>query len=168
MHNRVHAYKQREFQNMSDSTWNDVKPAWWVMKPKGLSDEGTPQWVWLLFNIVIGLCLYADIVSGRSAHANTVGRAARWSAFWVLLALVFAFLISIARGASDGMTFLVGYLVEKSLSVDNLLVILLIFKHFKIKPGRQVIELFLAFCLVVHFNDFITLALLFSRDPANR
>ena len=129
---------------MGDSIWGDVKPSWWVPNKETL-DGGTPQWVWLLFNIVIGLCLYADIVSGRSAHANTVGRAARWSAFWVLLALAFAFLISIARGASDGMTFLVGYLVEKSLSVDNLLVILLIFKHFKIKPGRQVFLVLHAF-----------------------
>ena len=45
-----------------------------------------------------------------------------WSAVWVALALVFAGLLCLTRGVTGGSTFLVGYLVEKSLSVDNLLV----------------------------------------------
>lgn len=103
------------------------------------SDDGTgtPWYVWILFNMMIATALYFDLKSNQVDSLNPVRRAIVWSAVWVLMAFVFALLICVFDSASNGATFLVGYLVEKSLSVDNLLVILLIFKHFRIRAGRQ-------------------------------
>merc|ERR1719343_857357 len=59
------------------------------------------------------------------------------SAAWVGLALVFALALGICKGGEVGFVFVTGYLVEESLSVDNLVVIALIFKSFHIKPHDQ-------------------------------
>ena len=101
-----------------------------------VDDNGYPWFAWVAFNTMIGSFLLIDIRTATH-EGQTVQRAARLSAFWVGLAFAFAGLLWVTQGASDAGTFLVGYLVEKSLSVDNLLVILLIFKNFRIKPGRQ-------------------------------
>eukprot|EP00940_MAST-03C_sp_MAST-3C-sp2_P001779 g1779.t1 len=100
--------------------------------------EGPPWFVWFAFNAVIALALIFDLRSNQDEHArHPIRRAAMWSAFWIALAFFFAALISVVDSASSGATFLVGYLIEKSLSVDNLIVILLIFKHFRIRQTRQ-------------------------------
>lgn len=93
--------------------------------------------MWFVFNAVIFAALWFDLKSNRVIGKSPLKRAAYVSAFWVALALAFALILCIAFDRNTGATFLVGYLVEKSLSVDNLIVILLIFKHFRIKPGRQ-------------------------------
>ena len=99
-------------------------------------EDGASWFAWIAFNALIGAFLWLDIRTVQNEN-TTVARAARLSAFWVGLAFAFAGLLWLTRGGADAATFLVGYLVEKSLSVDNLLVILLIFKHFRIRPGRQ-------------------------------
>ena len=99
-----------------------------------------PWYVWFLFNGTIGFMLYLDLRSSGSEigrHPHPLKRAMRLSILWVASAMVFACILAIFDGTSNAATFLIGYLVEKSLSVDNLIVILLIFKHFKIRPGRQ-------------------------------
>merc|ERR1719265_1209731 len=59
------------------------------------------------------------------------------SAAWVGLGMFFALFLAILKGGSAGFVFLTGYLVEESLSVDNLVVIALIFRAFRIKPHDQ-------------------------------
>lgn len=93
---------------------------------------------WLAFNCLMAAMLWLDIQANRvESTLHPVRQAAAWSALWVAIALLFALLLAMCSSPQDGLTFLVGYLVEKSLSVDNLLVMLLIFKSFGIKPGRQ-------------------------------
>jgi len=101
-----------------------------------VADEGAPWIWWIGFNAMIGIMLYFDVVASQD-ETTTVRQAAISSALWVSVALLFAGLLMMTWSFTDGSTFLVGYLVEKSLSVDNLLVIMLIFKSFRIRPTRQ-------------------------------
>jgi len=60
-----------------------------------------------------------------------------WSAFWILLSLVFNVLIYFWKGPESALEFLTGYLIEKSLSVDNLFVFLMVFSYFKVPDEYQ-------------------------------
>ena len=71
----------------------------------------------------------------RKAHTIKYREAATWSAVWVTLAMIFASLVFWYQGKDRGLEFLTGYLIELSLSVDNLFVFLLIFSYFKV-PAR--------------------------------
>ncbi len=97
-----------------------------------------PIWAWAGFGIFIMLMLALDLgILNRKAHAITYREAATWSAVWVSLALVFAALVFWQRGSLTGKEFLAGYLIELSLSVDNLFVFLLIFSYFKVPAKYQ-------------------------------
>lgn len=92
--------------------------------------------LWILFNIFILVLLYLDLkVFHKKDHSVSVKEALTWSAIWIAIALVFNFGVYLFLGAESGITFLTGYLIEKSLSVDNLFVFLLIFSYFKV-PGK--------------------------------
>lgn len=71
------------------------------------------------------------IIFHRKAHVVTMREAVAWSIVWVSLALLFNLYIYYARGSEDAVAFLTGYLIEKSLSVDNLFVFLMIFHYFQ-------------------------------------
>jgi tellurite resistance protein TerC len=71
----------------------------------------------------------------RKAHSIKYREAATWSAIWVTLAMIFAALVFWYQGSTRGLEFLTGYLIELSLSVDNLFIFLLIFSYFKV-PAR--------------------------------
>jgi tellurite resistance protein TerC len=70
----------------------------------------------------------------RSAHTIKFKEAIAWSIFWISLAAIFAVIVYYWRGKETALDFTTGYLIEESLSVDNLFVFLLIFKFFKV-PG---------------------------------
>jgi tellurite resistance protein TerC len=93
---------------------------------------------WIAFNAAILAILALDLgLFNRKAHAPSVREAAAWSAVWVTLALAFAGWIFYARGGQAGTEFLTGYLIEYSLSVDNIFVIVLIFAFFGIRGEYQ-------------------------------
>lgn len=97
-----------------------------------------PIWAWAGFGVFILLMLALDLgILNRKAHAITYREAATWSAVWVSLALVFAALVFWQKGSLTGKEFLAGYLIELSLSVDNLFVFLLIFSYFKVPAKYQ-------------------------------
>ena len=73
----------------------------------------------------------------RKAHTIRYREAATWSAVWVTLAMIFASLVFWYQGSTRGLEFLTGYLIELSLSVDNLFVFLLIFSYFKVPAKYQ-------------------------------
>ena len=73
----------------------------------------------------------------RRAHSIRYREAWIWSAVWVTLALIFAGLVLHYQGSQRGLEFLTGYLIELSLSVDNLFVFLLIFSYFKVPAKFQ-------------------------------
>jgi tellurite resistance protein TerC len=73
----------------------------------------------------------------RHAHEIKVKEALGWSAFWIMLALIFNAILYFWRGSEPALAFLAGYLLEKSLSVDNIFVFLMIFSYFGVAPVHQ-------------------------------
>lgn len=90
---------------------------------------------WIIFNIFVLLMLGLDLfVFHRKAHEVKVKEALWTSLFWIVLALIFNVIIYYWKGEQSAMEFLTGYLIEKSLSVDNLFVFILIFNYFGVAP----------------------------------
>ncbi|MGH9746174.1 MAG: TerC family protein [Candidatus Acidiferrales bacterium] len=99
---------------------------------------GTPIHVWVVFGVVIVAALVLDLgVFHRKAQAITLKSALIESAAWIALSLLFGVYVHFSRGSHAAVEFLTGYLVEKSLSVDNIFVFILIFQAFKIPPRSQ-------------------------------
>ncbi len=99
---------------------------------------GSSTWLWVGFSVFILLMLSLDLgLLNRRAHTIKYREAAIWSAVWVTLALIFAGLVFYYQGSERGFEFLTGYLIELSLSVDNLFVFLLIFSYFKVPAKYQ-------------------------------
>jgi tellurite resistance protein TerC len=93
---------------------------------------------WIGFNIFVLAMLALDLgVFNRKAHEVTVKEALSWSAIWITLALSFNALIYYWFGEQKAIEFLTGYLIEKSLSVDNIFVFVLIFGYFQIPSIYQ-------------------------------
>jgi tellurite resistance protein TerC len=94
--------------------------------------------VWIGFNLFVVAMLALDLrVFHRRPHAVGISEALLWSALWVTLALLFNLGVYIMRGSEPAIEFLTGYLIEKSLSVDNLFVFLLIFSYFGVAAVYQ-------------------------------
>ncbi len=88
---------------------------------------------WIFFNVFVLLLLALDLlVFHRKEHEVKIKEALGWSAFWIALSLGFNVLIYYWKGPAPALEFLTGYLIEKSLSVDNLFVFILIFNYFKV------------------------------------
>ncbi|MBX0288802.1 TerC family protein [Hymenobacter sp. HSC-4F20] len=99
--------------------------------------ENTPLF-WVGFNAFVLVLLLLDLlVFNRKAHVVRMREALGWSAFWILLSLSFNYLVYRSLGRQAALEFLTGYLIEKSLSVDNLFVFLLIFSYFKVPQQYQ-------------------------------
>ena len=87
--------------------------------------------LWIAFNLFVLGMLALDLgIFHRKAHAVSIKEASIWSAVWILLALVFNLGIYFVWGQEKALEFLTGYVIEKSLSVDNLFVFLMIFQYF--------------------------------------
>ncbi len=96
------------------------------------------MWAWGAFGLFILTMLALDLgILNRKAHAVTYREAAIWSAVWVTLAMIFAGLVFWKTDRLTGYEFLTGYVIELSLSVDNLFVFLLIFSYFKVPAKYQ-------------------------------
>ncbi len=97
-----------------------------------------PYWVWIMFFVVVLTALFVDIgIVNRKSHAPTRKETVLWSIVWVSLALAFNIFIYFQFGLQHAKLFLTGYLIELSLSVDNLFVFLLIFTFFKVPKQFQ-------------------------------
>lgn len=95
-------------------------------------------WTWVAFNAFVLGMLAIDLgVFHRNAHEVTVREAGIWSAVWVALALAFNFGIYAMWGAEPALQFLAGYLIEKSLSVDNIFVFVMLFSYFAVPAKYQ-------------------------------
>ncbi|HAL57241.1 MAG TPA: hypothetical protein DCP63_12425 [Bacteroidetes bacterium] len=92
----------------------------------------------IAFNIFVIAMLVLDLrVFHRTAHEVKIKEALLWSLFWILLSLLFNVLVYHWLGEDIALQFLTGYLIEKSLSVDNLFVFLLIFTYFRVPAKFQ-------------------------------
>jgi tellurite resistance protein TerC len=93
---------------------------------------------WLGFGaFVIGMLALDLGVFHRKSHEIHMKEALLWSAVWITLALLFNGLIYLWKGPQAGMEFLTGYLIEKSLSVDNVFVFVMIFSYFSVPAAYQ-------------------------------
>jgi tellurite resistance protein TerC len=101
-----------------------------------MNSIGNSAALWIGFSLFILLMLSLDLgLFNRKAHTLRYREAAIWSAVWIALAMIFAGIVFWYQGTDPGLKFLTGYVIELSLSVDNLFVFLLIFSFFKV-PAR--------------------------------
>jgi tellurite resistance protein TerC len=96
-----------------------------------------PLWAWAAFAAVIVTMLVIDLLAHRGAHVIGFKEAAWWSALWVVLSLAFAVVLGLTLGRDAGVEFTTAWLLEKSLSVDNLFVFALTFGYFKVPRAYQ-------------------------------
>jgi tellurite resistance protein TerC len=93
---------------------------------------------WILFNVFVLAMLALDLgVFNRRAHSVTFREALGWSAVWMALATGFAVLVYFWHGRAASLEFATGYLIELSLSVDNLFVFLVVFRYFRVPAELQ-------------------------------
>lgn len=93
---------------------------------------------WIEFNIFVLIAVALDLgVFHRKAHKIGIREALVWSAIWIGAAVVFAGGVYHYYGAQKALEFSTGYLIEKSLSVDNLFVFLVLFRTFGVRPEFQ-------------------------------
>lgn len=95
-------------------------------------------WLWVGFNLFVLAMLALDLgIFHRNAHSVSNREALIWSAVWVALALLFNAGIYFFSGSEHALQFLTGYLIEKSLSVDNIFVFVLLFSAFRVPAVYQ-------------------------------
>lgn len=93
---------------------------------------------WIIFNAFVLLMLGLDLfVFHRKAHEVKMKESILWTVFWIALSLAFNVLVYYEMGKGPALEFLTAYLIEKSLSVDNLFVFLLIFNYFHVPLQYQ-------------------------------
>jgi tellurite resistance protein TerC len=93
---------------------------------------------WILFNVFVLVMLALDLgVFNRRVHTVTFREALGWSAMWIALASAFAVLVYFWHGRTESLEFATGYLIELSLSIDNLFVFLVIFRFFRVPSELQ-------------------------------
>lgn len=99
----------------------------------------TVEWLpWIIFSLVMLIMMAIDLgLVRRKAHAVTMKEGLIWTAVWFSLAMCFCIGIYFWRGPDDALKFLAGYLIEESLSVDNMFVFVIIFTYFKVAPMYQ-------------------------------
>jgi tellurite resistance protein TerC len=107
-----------------------------------------PTWLWVTFVAIVLVALFVDFVVLRKQGAHEVGfkEALHWSIVWVAVSFAFNGLFwwavmdstgSMAEANTRSLEFLTGYLIEKSLAVDNIFVFLMIFTYFAVPPAFQ-------------------------------
>lgn len=99
-------------------------------------------WVWAAVIGAILVMLAIDLVAHRDAHVISVKEAAAWSAVWVALGVGFGALLWWWQGPDIGQQYFAGYLIEKSLAVDNVFVWAVIFSYFAVPAKYQFRVLF--------------------------
>ena len=110
-------------------------------------DSVAPLWLWSVFVAIVLVALFVDFVVLKKQGAHEVGfkEALNWSIVWVLLSFAFNALFwwavrdqhGIELANTKALEFLTGYLIEKSLAVDNIFVFLMIFTYFAVPPAFQ-------------------------------
>jgi tellurite resistance protein TerC len=102
-----------------------------------------PVWAWVGFTVlIVGLLLLDLLVIARGSREISFRQATALSVFWIVLALLFGAAVFAVAGPARGGEYLAGYVIEKSLSVDNVFVFALIFSYFAVPARYQYRVLF--------------------------
>src|SRR6478735_2830741 len=102
----------------------------------GAADISATHWIVFVGAVLIFLALDLGVFH-RRAHVVRFREALLWTSVWFCLAMLFAVWLRSARGEKEGLQFVTGYLIELSLSMDNVFVIALIFGYFRIPSEYQ-------------------------------
>ena len=111
--------------------------------PHGFAHETLPRvrtsiWFWVAFHVGVFVAIGVDLFTFRvRGRALSMAAAARRSLVWVVVSLAFNGVVWRVKGPHHGLDFLTGYLIEYSLSMDNIFVFVLIFTHFRVPPRAQ-------------------------------
>jgi len=98
----------------------------------------TSIWFWVAFHIGVFVAIGIDLLTfRRRGRELSMTAAARRSVLWVIVSLAFNAVVWRVKGPHHGLDFLTGYLIEYSLSMDNIFVFVLIFTHFRVPPRAQ-------------------------------
>lgn len=93
---------------------------------------------WVIFGIIIITVLAIDLgVLNKRAHKIALKEALAWSGVWISLALIFNIFVYFQFGKVKALEFLTGYVIEYSLSIDNIFVFIMVFSYFSVKPQYQ-------------------------------
>ncbi|HZR67037.1 MAG TPA: TerC family protein [Terriglobales bacterium] len=99
--------------------------------------------LWVIFNVFVAAMLALDLGAiHRHARVPSLRQSLLWSGFWILLAGLFALFLYIWQGHTAALEFSTGYVIELSLSADNLFIFYLVFKYFRLPEGQQYRVLF--------------------------
>jgi tellurite resistance protein TerC len=94
--------------------------------------------LWIAFNLFVLAMLALDLgVFHRKSHEVSIREALTWTCVWITLAMLFNLFVYYYFDRSKALEFFTGYIIEKSLSVDNIFVIILIFSYFKVPSAYQ-------------------------------
>ena len=104
---------------------------------RGTVDLDVPFWAWLVLGAVVVVSLGVDLVGHRGNHSTGRKGAVIWSAAWIGVATAFTGWIAMEFGGAAAIEFGTAYLIEKSLSIDNLFVFLIVFATLKIPAPEQ-------------------------------
>ncbi len=95
-------------------------------------------WLWIGFNVFVLVMLALDLgVFHRKTHVVTLRESITWTVVWVVMAMLFNLGIAHFMGNEKGLEFFTGYVIEKSLSVDNVFVFALLFSYFAVPALYQ-------------------------------
>ncbi|MGH8194533.1 MAG: TerC/Alx family metal homeostasis membrane protein [Woeseiaceae bacterium] len=99
--------------------------------------DDIPQWAWIVFGVTLFVLLAVDLFSHRGQHQRSRRQDIIWSAVWISVGLGFTFFVWALMGGEAAKEYLAAYLIEESLSLDNLFVFLLIFQTLQIPLENQ-------------------------------
>lgn len=99
--------------------------------------QGIPAWVWVVFGVVLVVLLALDLFVHRGERGTTKKSAIHWTVIWIVAGLAFGGLVWWQLGGAAAGDYLAAYLIEKSLSLDNLFVFLIIFANLGIPKEHQ-------------------------------
>ena len=111
--------------------------------PHGFAHETLPRvttsiWFWVAFHVGVFVAIGIDLLTfRRRGRELSMAAAARRTLLWVVVSLAFNAVVWRVKGPHHGLDFLTGYLIEYSLSMDNIFVFVLIFTHFRVPPRAQ-------------------------------
>jgi len=97
----------------------------------------TPISTWIGFHLLLAVMLAAELIASSAHDDTSAKRAAMWTGGWVMVAAGFAVFVWHAMGAAAATQFATGYVIEESLSIDNLFIFLMLFGLFQIRGAAQ-------------------------------
>lgn len=96
-----------------------------------------PAWAWIVFGVSLAACLAIDLFAHRGGRGSSQKAALAWSGVWIAVGLSFTAAVYAAYGGEGAHEYLAAYTLEKSLSLDNMFVFLLIFRSLRIPRENQ-------------------------------